>query len=259
MLEDEADAALLHGLRVTSLPAITTPAGVELLEPGDRPQQGRLAAPARAQQRRQRAVADVDRDVVQGREVSPTLGRVLDDDAHVGFLLGSKPVHEQQRRDREDREHDRGRVGPGDVELLELLLHVERQRLGLPGDLPRDHADGPELAQRARRRQHDAVGDAPADRRQGDAPEGLPPVGAQRRGGLLLLVADLLQHRLDLADHERQRDEDRREHHAGHREDDLDPLVDEPLAEPAVAAVDEDQRRGRSRPARSRTGCRSRC
>ena len=44
-----------------------------------------------------------------------------------------------------------------------------------PTILPRDDADGAELAERARGRQHHAVGDAPADRRQRDPPERLPP------------------------------------------------------------------------------------
>ena len=50
-------------------------------------------------------------------------------------------------------------------------------------------------------------------------------------GGLLLVGADLLEHRHHLADHEGKRDEDRGEHQAGRREDDLDPGVRERAAE----------------------------
>ena len=56
------------------------------------------------------------------------------------------------------------------------------------------------------------------------------------------LGADLAQHGHDLAHHERQRDEDRGQDHPGGREDDLDPVVDQPAAEPALAAVEQEQR-----------------
>ena len=120
------------------------------------------------------------------------------------------------------------------LERVEALLDVQRRGLGLAGDAAGDDADGAELAERARRRQHDAVGHAPADRRQRDAPERLHAVRAERRRRLLLLGADLAQHRHDLAHDERQRDEDRREDHPRQREDDLDPVVEQRVAEPAV-------------------------
>ena len=63
---------------------------------------------------------------------------------------------------------------PARSKLRVALLDEDRQRLRLPRDLAADDADGAELADRARGRQHDAVGEAPADRRQRDAPEGLP-------------------------------------------------------------------------------------
>ena len=69
--------------------------------------------------------------------------------------------------------------------------------------------------------------------------QGLAP---ERLGGLLGVGADLAQHGHRLADDERQRDEDRREHHPGHREDDLDALFGEPVAEPAGLPVDEHER-----------------
>ena len=70
MLEDEADAALLRGSPVASSPPISTWPAVGLLEPGDHAQQRRLAAAARAEQRRQRAVGHVERDVVERQEVA---------------------------------------------------------------------------------------------------------------------------------------------------------------------------------------------
>ena len=63
---------------------------------------------------------------------------------------------------------------------------------------------------------------APADRRQRDAPEGLGGARAEGRRGLLLVGPHLAQHRDHLAHDERQRHEDRREHHAGDGEDHLD-------------------------------------
>ena len=133
----------------------------------------------------------------------------------------------------------RGRgVRAGEVEVLEALLDEQRERLGLARDLARDDGHRAELADAAGDREHDAVGDAPADRRQRDAPERLPAAGAERRRGLLLLVADLLQHGRDLAHDERHRDEDRRQHDARDREDHLERQV----AEPAAAPEHEDQR-----------------
>ena len=49
-----------------------------------------------------------------------------------------------------------------------------------PGDLAGDDRDGAELAERAGGREDDAVGEAPADRRQRDPPEHLQAAGAER-------------------------------------------------------------------------------
>ncbi len=63
---------------------------------------------------------------------------------------------------------------------------------------------------------------------------------AQRGGGLLLLRADLVQHRLDLSDDEGQGDEDGRDDHPGEPEDDLEPgAVERP--EPAGRAPQHDE------------------
>ena len=71
------------------------------------------------------------------------------------------------------------------------------------------------------------------------------PGGTEGRRRLLLLVADLHQHRGDLAHHERQRDEDRGQHHARDGEDDPDAVVGEERPEPPVDAVDERERQDR--------------
>ncbi len=115
------------------------------------------------------------------------------------------------------------------------------RRLRLAGDAAGDDCDGSVLAEGARRRQDDAVGDAPADRRERHAPERLEARGAQRPGGLVLVGADLAEDGDHLAHDEGQRHEDRGQHDPGCGEDDLDPVFGEPAAEPAVLAVDQDQ------------------
>src|SRR4029453_12728400 len=56
--------------------------GARRLEPGDHAQERRLAAPARAEQRRQRPFRDRDRHVRQRREFAEALRHVHDRDAH---------------------------------------------------------------------------------------------------------------------------------------------------------------------------------
>ena len=58
VLEDEADAAILRRLRGRVLVVDHDPAGIEVLEPGDRPQQRGLAAAAGPEQGGQRAVGN---------------------------------------------------------------------------------------------------------------------------------------------------------------------------------------------------------
>ena len=77
VLEHEADAAVL-GRHARSRPRPgSRPAGVGLLEARDHSQQRRLAAAARPEQRGQRAVGHLDRDVVEGDEVPELLAGVL--------------------------------------------------------------------------------------------------------------------------------------------------------------------------------------
>ena len=66
--------------------------------------------------------------------------------------------------------------------------------------------------------------------------------GAERAGRLLLLGADLLEHREHLAHHVGERDGGRGHDDARHREDDGDAAGGQPVAEPARLAVDEDER-----------------
>src|SRR5690606_3166714 len=91
VLEDEADVALLRWQpgRVDSLDLDVT--GVGGLEPGDHPQQGRLAASAGAQQRGQLTGGDGDVDVVERHEVAEALGDPLDLDAHARAPFFSLP------------------------------------------------------------------------------------------------------------------------------------------------------------------------
>ena len=133
-------------------------------------------------------------------------------------------------------EHQRRGVGAGHVEALEALLDEQRQRLGLARELAGDDAHRAELAERARRREHHAVGDAPADRGQRDrgrrsASELAPSVAAAcscsvpisrstgttsrtTNGSETKIVARTMP---------------------GSREDDPDAVVGQPAAEPAVA------------------------
>jgi hypothetical protein len=59
MLEDEADIALLHGLSEASHRRRRDAPAVGMFQPGDQPQQRRLAGTGRAEQRDQFARADV--------------------------------------------------------------------------------------------------------------------------------------------------------------------------------------------------------
>ena len=128
------------------------------------------------------------------------------------------------------------------VEAQVLLVHVQGEGFGLAGDPAGDYRDGTVLAERAGGREDDAIGDAPADRGEGDPPEGLGLGGAEGPGGLVLVRADLAEHGDHLTDDERERHEDRRQHDPRRRVDDLDSVLGEPVAEPALLAVNEDER-----------------
>ena len=73
VLEDEADVAPLRREPGRVLAREQDLAGVGALEAGDDAQQGRLAGAARAEHGRERAVGDLERDVVEGGEGAEAL------------------------------------------------------------------------------------------------------------------------------------------------------------------------------------------
>src|SRR3954447_20873281 len=79
------------------------------------------------------------------------------------LLAAVQQGHGADHGECEQREHDRRRVCAGEIEGLKALLDEERHRLRPALDLARHDRDGAELAERARRREDHAVGDAPAD------------------------------------------------------------------------------------------------
>ena len=90
-------------------------------------------------------------------------------------------------------------------------------------DVARDDRHRAELAHRARVAEDDAVEQAPLDVRQRDAPERSASRRRRaRRAASSSLGALRLHQRDQLARDEREGDEHRREHDAGHGEDDLD-------------------------------------
>ena len=82
MLEDEADAALLHRQPGRVLAGQLDAAGVGRLQPGDDPQDRALARARRAQQGDELAGRDLERDVLHGLERAVPLREVLHLDAH---------------------------------------------------------------------------------------------------------------------------------------------------------------------------------
>jgi hypothetical protein len=82
MLEDETDVAPLGREPRRQLVADDHLAAVRLLQPGDDAQQRRLAATARSQQRGQRPVRHIDRDIIQCLERSKALAQMANRDTH---------------------------------------------------------------------------------------------------------------------------------------------------------------------------------
>ena len=91
VLEDEADAAPLRRNAGGVLARDLDAALVGHLEPRDDAQQRRLARAAGAEQCRERAFGDLERDVIEGGEVAPALRDALDAD-HADSLLGLSTV-----------------------------------------------------------------------------------------------------------------------------------------------------------------------
>ena len=68
---------------------------------------------------------DVERDVVERDEVAEALGDVAHEDRHLGgLLLGSDDRQRNEDENRDSGEHDRDRVGAGEVERFPPLLHA---------------------------------------------------------------------------------------------------------------------------------------
>ena len=156
--------------------------------------------------------------------------------------LRSVSVRRLEHDERGQAQGDRADVGALRLEVVDAVGDEQSVGLGLAGDGARHDGDGAELAQHAGRGQRHAVGEAPADVGQRDAAEDGERPGPERAGRLLLLGADLLEHRQHLAHDVGQRDRRRGHDDAGHREDHGDAVRGQPVAEPAGLAVDEDQR-----------------
>src|SRR5581483_4698465 len=139
-------------------------------------------------------------------------------------LPWSDDRHRDERDDGKAGEQHGGRVRVRLLKVLVRRLYVLGQRLRAALDAAGDDCDRTELAETPRGRQHDAVGDGVADRGQRDAPERDERGRAERGRRLLLLGADLAQHRHDLAHDERQRHERRREQDPRIREEDAVPM-----------------------------------
>jgi hypothetical protein len=92
---------------------------------------------------------------------------------------------------------------------------------------------------RARVAQDDAVQQAPLDVGQADASEDLPAARAQADRRDLLVGADRLHHRDELASDERKRHEGRRQDQAGRGEDDLEVMLAQPSPHPPLQPEDE--------------------
>ncbi len=110
---------------------------------------------------------------------------------------------------------------------------------------------GTELSHRAGVAENHTIHQAPAHLRQGHAEEGHPTSGPQGDRGLLLVVADLLHQRNQLARHVGERHQHGGQNDSGHGEDDADIVVLQPRPEPAPQAeyehVDHARDHGRDR------------
>src|SRR3954453_8969401 len=88
--------------------------------------------------------------------------------------------HREEHGDGQQCKQHPGGVGGGHVEALEAVLHEHGDRLRASQELARDHAHRAELAERACGGEHDPVADGGPDRRERDAPEGLPLARPER-------------------------------------------------------------------------------
>src|SRR5829696_8658881 len=160
------------------------------------------------------------------------------------FLCPLLRPQDRDHDDAQDRHRDHDEANGVSPLLIKIVVALGRQqRHGLCGTehIARDHPDGPELAQRSGQGEHDPVRQGPAHTRQGETPEALPGIRAERPARLLLFQPDLLQHGNQLPHDEREGDEAGGQHDGGFGVDDLDPRLLQPPSEPAVAPVYQDQ------------------
>ncbi len=134
-------------------------------------------------------------------------------------------------------------VAPGDIILFELHDDEQRRDLGDVSDIAGDEdhraifADGSGEGEREAGEQRRRQG------RQHHTDDGLQPARAESGGGLLQLHFEFRNNRLHGAHDERQADEDERDQNAPAGEGDLDVVVGERRAEPAIRRI---QRRKRN-------------
>src|SRR5258706_8084613 len=113
---------------------------------------------------------------------------------------------------------------------------MQGQGVGLAADVARDHRDRAEFSHRAGVAQQDSIEHPPAHVRQRYDAEYAPAAGAHRERGFLIIAPLRLHERDQLPRDEGESDESRGEHHARHREDDLEIVIAQPVAEPAAGA-----------------------
>jgi hypothetical protein len=141
-----------------------------------------------------------------------------------------------QRQDGQQRGY--GKRGHRLVFVVEDF-DMQRQGVGLPAYVARDHRHRAELAHGPRIAQNHAVDQAPLDVGQRDVPEGLPAGRAQHDGGLLFVVALRLHQRDQLARDERKGHEHSGQHNPRHGKNNLDVMRHQPGPKPALRAEDQ--------------------
>src|SRR5690606_26737307 len=129
------------------------------------------------------------------------------------------PFLEQQRDEGKNCQKRRDRKGRGKVIFVVENLDMQRDGVGQPANMPRDHGNRAEFPHRAGVTKKHAVKQRPFDVGERDIAEGLPPACAKKNCGLLLVIALLLHQRDQLARNEGEGNEDRGEHDTGHGEE----------------------------------------
>ena len=253
MLEHEANLTLARVARGSVLAVEQHAACVGNLQARDDAQKRGLSAARGAEQRDQLARRKIQAHVVQRGEAAEAFGDIANFDAHGAYsperssaasacCRSRPPFDEALEHERDQRQASKqGSHGEGRREIVLVVedLDVQWHGVGQSTDVPRHDRHGTELAHGASVAEDHAVEQAPFDVGQRHAPEDLPAGGAQHAGGLFLLFALSLHERDQLARHERKSDEDRRQHDAGHSEDDLNVVLRQPGSEPTLQAEDQ--------------------